>query len=122
MENQNTQLFKAIADCIVDYVFGQAQYQFYEKCKAQIIADEENKLDYTPMFNEYAKMLDTHIEAQLRNKYTEEQIKAFYEEFKTNSKKYEAINSDTVEVLFTLIDLSKFKESVLTYKEGVKDT
>ena len=121
MENINQEIFRTVSDYIIDCDFGQAQYEFFEKCKSKIEADEENKLEYTPIFNEYVQVMEQFVDFKLKEKYSDEQITAFYEEFKVNFKNYEASNKDSVEVLFGLIDFEKFKEAVLNYKKGIDE-
>ena len=74
MENRNKEIFNDIADYIANSDFGSAQFEFFEGCKKKIEADEENKLEYTPIFNEYVETMEKFIEFKLKEKHTDEQI------------------------------------------------
>ena len=78
---------------------------------------EENKLEYTQVFEQYVTILEEIIAVKLKEKYSEEQIEAFYLSFKDNMKDYEKENALTVETIFGLIDFDKFKASILQYKK-----
>lgn len=79
-------------------------------------------MEYSQIFDEYVYILESIIESKIANAYSKEQIAEFYNDFKENYKNYEAINSETVEVLFGFIDFVKFKEAVIKFKkQGQKD-
>ena len=61
-------------------------------------------------------ILDTMIDQELYKSYSNDQVKAFYDDFKANLAKYEAINSSAVDTLFGFTDFDKFKSSILQYK------
>ena len=85
--------------------------------------NDENKLEYTTIFEEYVKILESTIDTQLYQNYQEAQISAFYNDFKDNFKEYQKVNSDTVEILFGFIDFNKFKTQMLEVKKSqVSDT
>ena len=85
--------------------------------------NDENKLEYTTIFEEYVKILESTIDTQLYQNYQEAQISAFYNDFKDNFKEYQKVNSDTVEILVGFIDFNKFKTQMLEVKKSqVSDT
>ena len=45
---------------------------------------DENKLEYTPIFEEYVQILQQTIDSKLYEKYQHDQVIAFYEDFKVN--------------------------------------
>ena len=100
--------------------FGNAQGTFYEKVIHKFEDTEENKLEYTSIFEEYVFIVENILEAKLKTEFSEEQLTYFYTHFKDNYKVYEAVNSDTVEVIFGFTDFVKFKEQVLKFKSGIK--
>ena len=61
------------------------------------------------------------IESNLREKYSEEDIKQFYSSFRDNISAYEEYNSDGVDSLFGFLDFEKFKAQVLKLKTGKFD-
>lgn len=52
------------------------------------------------------------------DKYSEEQIGAFYDHFKNNIQAYKQDNNDAVETLWDFLDFNKFKQTVLSWKNG----
>ncbi|KAF7659977.1 hypothetical protein LDENG_00289280 [Lucifuga dentata] len=61
--------FDAVIGCIEDIImeeeFQQLQQSFMEKHYLEFDDSEENKLSYTPIFNEYVDVLEKHLEQQL---------------------------------------------------------
>ena len=62
--------------------------------------DDENKLEYTQIFEAYVSILEQIISVKLKQTYPEEKVDAFYEDFAANIPKYEALDAITVNVLF----------------------
>ena len=77
---------------------------------------EENKLEYTNIYTEYVYILEEVIEANLKQKYTDEQIENFYITFKDNMPEYQKVNPEVVDTLFGFIDFEKFKKAILLTK------
>jgi hypothetical protein len=67
-------------------------------------------------------ILETIIEAKLKENFTEEEIQAFFGSFEANMKSYEQINEGTVDILFSFIKFELFKEKMLTFKRGIQDS
>lgn len=59
------------------------------------------------------------IDQELYKTFSQEQVKAFYDDFKAEVGKYEAINSSAVETLFGFIDFDKFKQAILKHKSDL---
>ena len=43
--------------------------------------EDENKLEYTPIFESYVKILEEIIESKIREQHNQEAIDAFYKDF-----------------------------------------
>ena len=110
------EIFSAIADLVTQAEFTKAQDDFFLKNQDKFEDTEENKLEYTNIYAEYVYILEQIIELNLRDRYTDEQIEAFYESFKDNMKEYEKVNLEAVDSLFGFIDFEKFKRSILLSK------
>ena len=83
--------------------------------------NEENKLEYTNVYQDYVLLMEQLIDVTLKNEthgHSEEKVNHFYETFKDNQENYKAINEDVMDLLFGLVDFSKFKSSLLEYKKG----
>ena len=78
-----------VSEHIQEDEFTSAQHAFFEKNKEPFEDTEENKLEYTQIFEQYVTILEEIIAAKLKEKYSEEQIEGFYLSFKDNLKQYE---------------------------------
>jgi hypothetical protein len=99
---------------------------FFEKNCHIFSEEEENKLEYTNVYEAYVKLIEQLIEINLKEKYSvsDEDVKAFYETLKQEGAitTYQALNNDTLEILFGFIDFDKFKISMLDAKKGMINT
>ena len=111
-------VFKLLAQLVTSTEFTDACYSFLEKNKHIFDDDDENKLEYTEVFEAYITILEQCIDAKLYTKFQEEQVNAFYKDFKDNWKLYETEDSEVVETLFGFIDFNKFKKQMLEFKSG----
>lgn len=81
--------------------------------------EDENKLEYTPIFEAYVKILEDIIEAKLREKHNQGAIDAFYQDFKSNFEAYKSIDDELVQRLFEFTDFNKFKAGMIERKKGL---
>ena len=87
--------------------------------------EDENKLEYTNIYQDYVSLMEQILDVTLKNEtygHSDEQVSEFYKTFKNNLEAYKAIDEDVMDILFGLVDFSKFKASILEYKKGMKDT
>jgi ADP-ribosylation factor 2-binding protein len=115
------EIFTVIADLITQDDFAKSQMEYFEKNKDKFEDTEENKLEYTNIYTEYVYILEQIIEANLKEKYSDEQIELFYTTFKDNLSQYEKINPEVVDTLFGFIDFEKFKKSILLHKNALDE-
>lgn len=113
---ESSTIFSRMATLVQDDVFLNAQHTFFDKHKNSFEDTEENKLEYTQIFEQYVTILEEIITARLNDTFSPEEINGFYGSFKDNLAKYEAENPIAVEIIFGLIDFDKFKAAILTYK------
>lgn len=108
---------------VVKTDFQQDQRDFYDKYHTQFDPEDENKLEYTPIYEKFVEIMEKLIEAKLKAEYgyTDEEIEAFYEHFKVDAKEYEAQDVDTVDILYSMVDFVKFKKSMISYVKGTTD-
>ena len=116
-------IFKSISEMIVKPEFMDDQRDFYDKYHSQFDPEDENKLEYTPIYEKYVEIMEKLMEAKLKGQYgfTDEDIEIFYKEFQANAKEFEKEDIDTVDVLYGMVDFVKFKKSMLTYVKGAID-
>ena len=93
---------------------------FQNNCKA-FTDDEENRLEYTKIHEEYIYIIDEGIESKLRENHSQEAIDGFYDKFRDNFARYRKQNEISVDILFGALDFQKFKQSMLEFKNGMKD-
>ena len=99
--------------------FAFSQNEFYEKHMDTFDENDENKLEYTQIYEAYVLISETLIEAELQKDYSQDQIQKFYDHFKENLKDYEALSPETVDTLYAFIDFDVFKKAMLRYKSDI---
>ena len=118
-------MFTAIGELILKDEFQQAQVEFMEQNAGVFEDTDENKLEYTPLHEEFIKLTENAIEAHVKEKLglTQEDIDTFYAALQEPNKLkvLEATNKDTVDHLFTMLDFNKFKKQMIeSKKDGAK--
>ena len=81
--------------------------------------NDENKLEYTPIYESYVKIMEDYIDAKMMEKYSMDEIKSFYLDFANDPAKYEAIDKAIVEELFAFTDFEQFKKQMLANKASI---
>ena len=81
--------------------------------------NDENKLEYTPIYESYVKIMEDYIDAKMMEKYSMDEIKSFYLDFANDHAKYEAIDKAIVEELFAFTDFEQFKKQMLANKASI---
>ncbi|XP_028307466.1 ADP-ribosylation factor-like protein 2-binding protein [Gouania willdenowi] len=114
--------FDAVIGCIEDIImeeeFQHLQQSFMEKHYLEFDDSDENKLSYTPIFNEYVALMEKHLEQQLMERIPEFKMDTFTELLQHRK---DEVPEDIVEMLLTFTDFMAFKEKLLDYraeKEG----
>ncbi|XP_041125488.1 ADP-ribosylation factor-like protein 2-binding protein isoform X1 [Polyodon spathula] len=98
--------------------FQQLQRNFMEKHYLEFEDSEENKLSYTPIFNEHIDLLEKYIEQQLTERMPGFSMSAFTTSLQQHK---DEIAGDIFDMLLTFTDFLAFKEMFLDYraeKEG----
>ncbi|XP_043448773.1 ADP-ribosylation factor-like protein 2-binding protein [Prionailurus bengalensis] len=99
-----------LEDIIMDDEFQLLQRNFMDKYYQEFEDTEENKLTYTPIFNEYISLVEKYIEEQLL-----ERIPGFnMAPFTTTSQHHDdEVAGDIFDMLLTFTDFLAFKEMFL---------
>ncbi|XP_034542557.1 ADP-ribosylation factor-like protein 2-binding protein isoform X2 [Notolabrus celidotus] len=109
--------FDAVIGCIEDIImeeeFQQLQQSFMEKHYQEFDDSEENKLSYTPIFNDYVDLLENHLEQQLMAKIPGFKMNTFIELLMQHK---EEVPGDIFDIMLTFTDFMAFKELFLFYK------
>lgn len=114
--------FDAVIGCIEDIImedeFQQLQQSFMEKYYSEFDDSDENKLTYTPIFNEYVNLLEKHLEQQLMERIPNFNMNTFIQLLMQHK---EEVPADIFDMLLSFTDFMAFKEMFLEYraeKEG----
>lgn len=116
-DNEFDDMVALVEEVIFSEEFQNLQDNFFKKHCTVFEDTEENKLEYTPIFKEYTKIMERTLESQLKK-----QSKNIF-----NMKKFENMVADRmdelqgIEVFDTLLsftDFEEFKIQILGYKTG----
>uniref|UniRef100_UPI0037E7539B ADP-ribosylation factor-like protein 2-binding protein isoform X2 n=1 Tax=Semicossyphus pulcher TaxID=241346 RepID=UPI0037E7539B len=109
--------FDAVIGCIEEIImedqFQQLQQSFMEKHYLEFDDSEENKLCYTPIFNEYVDLLEKHLELQLMEKIPGFKMNTFIDLLMQHK---EEVPGDIFDMLLTFTDFMAFKEMFVEYR------
>ncbi|XP_005899941.2 ADP-ribosylation factor-like protein 2-binding protein [Bos mutus] len=107
-----------LEDIIMDDEFQLLQRNFMDKYYQEFEDTEENKLTYTPIFNEYISLVEKYIEEQLLERIPGFNMAAFTTTLQHHK---DEVAGDIFDMLLTFTDFLAFKEMFLDYraeKEG----
>ena len=110
---KNLAIYQKLCDLVLDPEFNEGQCAFFEKNHKHFSDDEENKHIYKEIHEEYIKILEMAIDAQIKQSYSEEEMNDFYDHFAQNFKEYLEINQNAYEVMKASLDFPHFKEQML---------
>ncbi|RXG70497.1 ADP-ribosylation factor-like protein 2-binding protein [Armadillidium vulgare] len=95
--------------CIRDMFFDDHCKMFEDK--------EENKLEYTSIFENYVDLVEGYLESELRERNQDFDMSVFLKEIESESNK-DCIDSEVVDLLTTFSDFSSFKAAMLEAKKA----
>lgn len=84
----------------------QTYYHKFDEC-------EENKIEYTEIFNQYTTAIEGYIVENLEKRMSNFDMERFSEEL---SRRKTQLDGEIFELLFSLTDFLAFKELILDYK------
>ncbi|CAH2324569.1 ADP-ribosylation factor 2-binding [Pelobates cultripes] len=102
-----------LEEIIMDDEFQLLQRGFMDKYYNEFEDTEENKLTYTPIFNEYICLVEKFIEEQLLLRIPTFNMNAFTASLQSHQQE---IAGDIFDILLTFTDFLAFKEMFLDYK------
>ncbi|XP_032139860.1 ADP-ribosylation factor-like protein 2-binding protein isoform X1 [Sapajus apella] len=104
-----------LEDIIMDDEFQLLQRNFMDKYYLEFEDTEENKLTYTPIFNEYISLVEKYIEEQLLERIPGFNMAAFTTTLQHHK---DEVAGDIFDMLLTFTDFLAFKEMFLDYRAG----
>ncbi|XP_078214395.1 ADP-ribosylation factor-like protein 2-binding protein isoform X5 [Callithrix jacchus] len=102
-----------LEDIIMDDKFQLLQRNFMDKYYLEFEDTEENKLTYTPIFNEYISLVEKYVEEQLLERIPGFNMAAFTV---TLQHHRDEVAGDIFDMLLTFTDFLAFKEMFLDYR------
>ena len=102
-----------IEDIVVSDAFQQANDHFLDKYYTDFDDSEENKLIYTPIFNEYISTVEKLIERELHKRMPTFDMVSFMGELPSRK---EEISEELYDMLLSFTDFLMFKELMLDHK------
>ena len=115
----NKDVFYGIQSIVASAEFLDAQLLFYKTNMHLFDEDDENKLEYTGIYEHYVMAMEGVIDAKLAEKFSQDVIDSFYVDFIQQYKEYEKLDAILVGLLFTMTDFLKFKESMIRNKKAL---
>ena len=104
---------EALQDIVIEDEFEKMQNDFCEKYYKIFEDKEENKLEYTKIFNEYTKKTEEYLEQNLKKRVKQYKIDDFYKMLE--SKKFK-MDEQLLDTLLDFSDFNNFKDMMLNYK------
>ncbi|KAI4880838.1 hypothetical protein NFI96_010996 [Prochilodus magdalenae] len=102
-----------IEEIIMEDDFQNLQQSFMEKYYLEFDDSEENKLCYTPIFNEYVDLLEKYLEQQLIARIPGFNMNDFTHSLKQHK---DEVSGDIFDMLLTFTDFMAFKEMFIDYR------
>ncbi|XP_044582726.1 ADP-ribosylation factor-like protein 2-binding protein isoform X2 [Cotesia glomerata] len=102
-----------IEDILIETDFQKTQQHILEKYWREFDSEEENKLIYMIIFEEYHKTIENYIETNLKKIIPKFSIEMLFKQLSDNSSKLEG---EVFDILYALTDFLAFKEMILDYK------
>ena len=106
---------EALQEIVIEEEFEKMQNDFCEKYYKVFEDKEENKLEYTKIFNEYTKKTEEYLEKNLKKRVTQYKIDDFYKMLE--SKKFK-MDEQLLDTLLDFSDFNNFKDMMLNYKRS----
>ncbi|XP_043225381.1 ADP-ribosylation factor-like protein 2-binding protein [Amphibalanus amphitrite] len=103
-----------IEDIIMDASFRTLEREFVERhCALFDPASEENRLEWMGVFREYGRLLEGHLDSQLRQRLPSFSMDQFLTQL---AERREELDGDIFDLLLSFSDFSSFKEMMLDYR------
>ncbi|KAJ3314650.1 ADP-ribosylation factor-like protein 2-binding protein [Boothiomyces sp. JEL0838] len=103
-----------LEEILMDEEFLEFQHSFFNKYSHIFTDDEENKLEYTDIFEKYTAHVEKYIAQRLTANLKWFKMEEFLEQLKERSSK--ELEGDVFELLESLGDFNVFKEMMLAHK------
>ncbi|XP_075248104.1 ADP-ribosylation factor-like protein 2-binding protein [Convolutriloba macropyga] len=123
ISNNDSNNFNIIIGCLEEIVMSDAfqsiQKNFMDKYYKQFADSDENKLEYTGIFNEYVSLIEIFIEKELKQDVPDFNMQAFLSDLPSRQ---DEIDQELFNILLSFTDFVTFKSVVLEYKREQEGT
>jgi ADP-ribosylation factor 2-binding protein len=102
-----------LQEIVIEDEFEHLQNDFCEKYYKIFEDKNENKLEYTEIFNKYTKLIENYLEKNLIKRVPQFNVNDFYKMLE--SKKFK-IDEQLLDILINFADFQNFKQLMLDYK------
>lgn len=116
-DNHFDAVIGALEDLIMEADFNSLQSGFFRTHCSIFEDSEENKLEYTSLFQSYIDLVETYIERRLKEVFPGFEMDSFMQQLQQHEQEMEG--SDVLEVLLSFGDFSTFKDIMLSYKTEI---
>jgi len=103
-----------LLDILIEEDFEKKQAAFSSANCRHFEDNEENKLIYMDLFQEYTKLMESYLEQRLQEEVPHFDMEQFYEMLSTRE---DCLVGEVFEMLLSLSDFDTFKELMLSYKQ-----
>ena len=106
ISHQNADVFRALQRLLAQDEFQDARLEFLNANLAKFEDAEENKLEYTSIYEAYVQIMDQLIDSKLAEScgFSQPQIEGFYNDFAKQSTVYEEMDNETYQMLLEFTD------------------
>jgi ADP-ribosylation factor 2-binding protein len=108
----------ALEDILMDGELSQLQKEFCERHCIIFEETEENKLEYTELFNQYTALIESNLNEKLRSRIPGFEMSMFESLLKGRDE--EELSGEIFEILLSFTDFGEFKEYMLSVKRGLR--
>lgn len=103
----------ALEEIIMDPQFNQLQSKFCLRYCEQFVDSEENRLEYTDIFNKYTNCIEGYLHDRLSSTIKDFDMDVFV---RMCEERRDEIVGDVFDILFSCTDFEEFKSLMLSYK------
>lgn len=112
-DNEFDEAVGALEEIIMEQDFVKVQTDFCKKHCAVFEDSEENKLEYTDVFNAYTDTIEKHLETRLTSRIPGFELDKFAH---MCEKRKDEISEDVFDILLSCGDFAEFKDLMLSHK------
>ena len=83
--------------------------------------EDENKLEYTSVYESYVGIMDDLMDHKLVVEFGEDAVQEFYKDISVEMEKYSALDQAAFNTIQSFLDFQAFKKQMMEVKSAVKN-